>query len=117
MLPRANTPAMQMHVNEISRHVAARAHAVVLMDRAGWHNTDKLKLPKNLSIILLPSRSPELNPVENVWQYLRQNWLSNSVFEDYHDILDAGCTAWNKLIAQPQTIISIGLRDWAHTGQ
>jgi transposase len=91
MLPRANTGAMQMHLDEISRNVATRAHAVVLMDRAGWHKTDKLKVPKNLSIILLPSRAPELNPVENVWQYLRQNWLSNRVFEDYQAILDAGC--------------------------
>lgn len=117
MLPNANTRAMQMHLEEISRTVAAKAHAVVLMDRAGWHKTDKLKVPKNLTIILLPSRSPELNPVENVWQYLRQNWLSNSVFEDYQAVLDAGCNAWNKLIAQPQTITSIGLRDWVHTGQ
>ncbi len=117
MLPRANTGAMQMHLDEISRNVAARAHAAVLMDRAGWHKTDKLKLPKNLTIILLPSRSPELNPVENVWQYLRQNWLSNRVFEDYDAILDAGCEAWNRLIAQPQTIMSIGMRDWAHDGQ
>jgi hypothetical protein len=117
VLPSANTAAMQMHLDEISRNVAARAHAVVLMDRAAWHSTDKLKLPKNLSIILLPSRSPELNPVENVWQYLRQNWLANSVFEDYHAIIDAGCTAWNKLISKPETIMSIGLRDWAHTGQ
>jgi transposase len=117
MLPSVNTRAMQMHLNEISRNVAAKAHAVVLMDRAGWHSTDKLKLPRNLTIILLPSRSPELNPVENVWQYLRQNWLSNSVFEDYQAILDAGCHAWNKLIANPQTIMSIGLRDWAHAGQ
>jgi len=117
MLPRANTSAMQMHLDEISQNVAAKAHAVVLMDRAGWHKTDKLTIPNNLTIILLPSHSPELNPVENIWQYLRQNWLSNGVFEDYHAIIDAGCTAWNKLIAQPQTIISIGLRDWAHTGQ
>lgn len=117
MLPSANTCAMQMHLDEISRNVAARAHAVVLMDRAGWHKTDKLKVPKNLTIILLPSRSPELNPVENIWQYLRQNWLSNTVFEDYQAILDAGCNAWNRLIAEPQTIMSIGLRDWAHDGQ
>lgn len=117
MLPSANTRAMQMHLDEISRNVAAKAHAVVLMDRAGWHSTDKLKLPGNLSIILLPSRSPELNPVENVWQYLRQNWLSNSVFKDYQAILDAACNAWNKLIAKPETIMSIGLRDWAHEGQ
>ncbi len=117
MLPRANTGAMQMHLDEISRNVAARAHAVVLMDRAGWHMTEKLEVPKNLTIILLPSRSPELNPVENIWQYLRQNWLSNRVFESYDAILDAGCDAWNGLVAQPRTIRSIGMRDWAHAGQ
>ena len=91
MLPFANTRAMQMHIDEISCNVAAKAHGVVLMDRAGWHSTGKLKVPKNLTIILLPSRSPELNPVENIWQYLRQNWLSNRVFEDYHAIIEAGC--------------------------
>lgn len=80
------------------------------MDRAGWHKTDNLKVPKNLTIILLPSRSPELNPVENVWQYMRQNWFSNRVFEDYGAILNAGCEAWNKLVAQPSLITSIGTR-------
>ena len=117
MLPKANTDAMQMHLDEISRTVAAKAHAVVLMDRAGWHKTDKLEVPKILTIILLPSRSPELNPVENIWQYLRQNWLSNRVFETYDAILDAGCDAWYRLLAQPETIISIGIRDWVHGGQ
>ena len=81
------------------------------------HSTDQLKVPKNLTIILLPSRSPELNPVENIWQYLRQNWLSNRVFEDYDAIIEAGCQAWNKLIDQPETIMSIGMRDWAISGQ
>ena len=117
MLPFANTQAMQMHLDEISCNVAAKAHGVVMMDRAGWHSTDKLEVPKNLTIILLPSRSPELNPVENIWQYLRQNWLSNRVFEDYDAIIEAGCQAWNKLIDQPETIMSIGLRDWAHNGR
>ncbi len=117
MLPWADTEAMQMHLDEISRHVARKAHAVVLMDRAGWHTTGKLKIPKNLTIILLPPRSPELNPVENIWQYLRANWLSNRVFEDYKAIVDAGCEAWNKLIAKPETITSIGMRKWAHIGQ
>ena len=116
MLPRANSEAMQLHLNEISKHVSRKAHAVVLMDRAGWHTTDKLDLPSNLTIILLPSKSPELNPVENIWQYMRQNWLSNSVFQNYDDILDAGCNAWNKLTAQPETITSIGMRKWAHLG-
>ena len=66
MMPKANTHAMQLHLDEISRTVAKRAHAVVLMDRAGWHTTGKLDMPGNMTIILLPSRSPELNPVENV---------------------------------------------------
>ncbi len=116
MLPWANTEAMQLHLNEISKYVARKAHAVVLMDRAGWHTTAKLDVPKNLTIILLPSRSPELNPVENIWQYLRANWLSNRVFEDYDAILDAGCEAWNRLIDQPDKIKSIGTRDWANIG-
>ena len=73
--------------------------------------------PKNITPIFLPSRAPELNPVENVWQYLRQNWLSNTVFENYDAIVDAACAAWQKLIAQPETITSIGMRDWAHVGQ
>jgi len=117
MLPFANTHAMQIHLDEIGCNVAGKAHAVVLMDRAGWHTTGKLKVPKNLTIILLPSRSPELNPVENIWQYLRQNWLSNRVFEDYDAIIEAGCQAWNKLIDKPETIMSIGMRDWAHIGR
>ena len=117
MMPKANTRAMQAHLDEISHTVARGAHAVLLMDRAGWHTTAKLTVPKNITIILLPSRSPELNPMENVWQFMRQTWLSNRVFETYGDILDAGCTASNRLIAQPDTIRSIGYRNWAHVGQ
>src|ERR1700678_1157244 len=74
-------------------------------------------LPDNITPIFLPSRAPELNPVENVWQYLRQNWLSNTVFENYDAIVDAACNAWRNLIAQPETITSLGMRDWAHIGQ
>jgi transposase len=68
---------MQPHLNEISRHIAKGAHAALLLDRAGWHTTAKLDMPKNITPIFLPSRSPELNPVENVWQYMRANCLSN----------------------------------------
>jgi len=102
---------MPLHLDEISRNVAAGAHAVLRLDRAGWHTTSKLDVPDNITPIFLPSRAPELNPVENVWQYLRQNWLSNTVFENYDAIVDAACAAWRKLIAQPETITSIGMRD------
>ncbi len=108
---------MQAHLWEISRNVAPGARAVLLLDRAGWHMTAKLKLPKNITLLFLRSRAPELNPVENLWQYLRQTYLSNRVFETYHDLLDAACEAWNRLIDQPWKIMSIGLRQWAHNGQ
>jgi len=127
VLPKANTEAMQLHLDEISKYVARKSHAVILMDRAGWHSTGKLVVPKNLTVrpcartdgapatsLLLPSKSPELNPVENIWQYLRSNYLSNRVFEDYDAIVDAACDAWNALIDKPATITSIGMRDWAH---
>jgi transposase len=84
---------MQLHLDEISRRVAKGAHAVLLLDRAGWHTTAKLEVPKNHHADL-PSRAPELNPVENVWQYLRANWLSNRVFDSYDAIVDAACEAW-----------------------
>ena len=116
-LSHANTEAMQLHLDEISATVAVGAHAVLIFDRAGWHTTGKLDMPDNITPIWLPSRAPELNPVENVCQCLRQNWLANTVFETYDDIIEPICHASNQLIAQPETIASIGRRDWAHVGQ
>ena len=118
--PRCNTQAMQWHVEEISAweatlaQVASGAHAVVMLDRAGWHTSKKLDIPDNITLLPLPPRSPELNPVENIWQFMRDNWLSNRVFQSQQDIVEHCCDAWNKLIDQPWVIMSIGLRDWAH---
>ncbi len=98
------------------RAVAPGACAVLLMDRAGWHNTGEFKMPKNIIPIFLPSRSPELNPVENIWQFMRDNWLSNRIFEDYEAIVDACCDAWMRLMERPWKIMSIGLREWAFAG-
>jgi transposase len=116
-MPFADTHAMQAHLDEIARTVAKGAHAVLLLDRAGWHTTARLAVPRNISLIFLPSRSLELNPVENVWQHLRANRLSNRVFDTYGDIIDAACDAWNRLVALPKTITSIGMRERAHIGQ
>ena len=116
-MPYADTEAMQFHLDEISRTVARGAHAVLLLDRAGWHTTSNLTIPKNMTLIFLPSRAPELNPVENVWQFLRQTWLSNCVFDTYEAIIEAACDAWNRLMDQPHAITSIGMRTWAHVGQ
>jgi len=114
-LPYADA-AMVQSTSTKSRHVAEGAHAVLILDRAGWHTTRKLDVPRNITPIFLPSRAPELNPVENVWQYLRDNWLSNTVVENYAAIGDAACAAKRKLSAQPETITRIGMRDWVHVG-
>jgi transposase len=105
---------MTLHLQEISAAVAPGAHAVLLLDQAGWHGARDLAVPKNITLLALPPRSPELNPVENVWQFMRQNWLSNRVFSSYADILEHCCHAWNKLVDQPWRIMSLGLRPWAY---
>jgi transposase len=71
-------------------------------------------VPPNITLMPLPPRAPELNPVENVWQFMRQNWLSNRVFTSYRDIVEHCCDAWNKLVDQPSRIMSIGMRNWAY---
>ena len=114
VLPRCTTQAMALHLEEISLTVAPGHHAVLMLDQAGWHLSPKLKVPDNITLLPLPSKSPELNPVETVWQYMRDNWLSNRVFSSYPDILDHCCEAWNRLVDQPWTIMSIGLRQWAY---
>jgi transposase len=114
VLPFCNSTTMSLQLAEISQAVSDGAHAVVLLDQAGWHTSSKLAVPANISLLPLPPKSPELNPTENIWQYLRDNWLSNRVFDSAANIVDHCCHAWNKLIDQPWTIMSIGLREWAH---
>ena len=113
-MPYVNREAMNAHLVEISRAVEPGAHAVLLLDQAGWHTSSSLQVPENITLLPLPPRSPELNPVENVWQFLRNNWLSNRVFQSYEDILHHCAQAWNKLASQPEPIASIGTRSWTH---
>jgi transposase len=114
VLPNANARAMNLHLAEISHQVTPGAHALLVLDGAGWHQTGgALRVPANITLLHLPPYSPELNPVENVWAFLRANKLSNRVFDTYDDIVDACCDAWNWLIAQPERITTIASRDYA----
>jgi len=114
IMPYANTEAMNRHLEEISREVVAGAHAVLVCDGAGWHQRGaKLRVPSNITLLPLPPYSPELNPMENVWAYLRQNKLCALVWETYEDILDACQSAWRFLIDDLDRIQSIGTRKWA----
>jgi len=103
-----------LHLHEIALAVEPGAHAVVFVDRAGWHVTATLQTPENITLVPLPSKSPELNPVENIWQYMRDNSFSNRISAGYEDVVDHCCFNWNKLVDRPWLIMSIGIRQWAH---
>ena len=91
---------MNLHLATISTLVPPGAHVVLELDGASWHQLrGRPQTPDNISRLALPPYLPELNPVENFWQYLKQNHLSNRVFDTYEDIVDGCCDAWNKLMA------------------
>ena len=113
VLPYADSEATGLHLAEVGRAVAPGAHAVVVLDRAGWHGAGDLAVPGNLTLLPLPSYSPELNPVENVREHLRQNKLSHRVWESYDAIVATCCEAWNWLVAAPDRLASITRREWA----
>ena len=113
VLPYADAAATGLHLAEIGREVAPGAHGVVVLDGAGWHAAGDLTVPENLTLLPLPRYSPELNPVENVWEYLRQNQLSHRVWKGYDAIVATCCKAWNWLVATPDRLASITRREWA----
>lgn len=114
IMPAVNTEAMNDHFEEISTQVARNTHAILVLDGAGWHQPGgKLLVLHNISLLPLPSYAPELNPVENIWEYLRANKLCGLVWNTYEEIVEACRAAWQFLIDDPDRIRSIGTREWA----
>jgi transposase len=112
VLPGADTAAMNLMLAELARAVPNDTHAVVVLDRAGWHISGDLAVPANLTLLHLPPKSPELNPVEKVWQYLRDRHLSHRVLADYDAVVGAACQAWNALTAEPGRLRSLSSFPW-----
>jgi len=113
LMPDANTEAMQHHLDGIAQMVETGRHAVIVIDRAAWHMSKQLKSPDNLCLLPLPAYSPELNPVEQVWQQLRDKYWANRCFKDYEDIVTSCCEAWNSFVGQPDVIRRLCSRQWA----
>ena len=115
-LPEATVPAMQALIDELESQLPADRHAVLVMDRAGWHIAAKLTWPETITPLHLPSYSPELNallsevegPIERVWLYLRERFLSHRLFDTVDAIIDACCDAWNALLAETGRVASLG---------
>lgn len=97
LAPTVNTDYMNEHLRFISKQAGQNKHIVLVLDQAGWHVTKALRVPENITLLHLPPYSPELNPIERVWAYLKSHYLSNRVFEDYDDLFDASRDAWNAL--------------------
>jgi hypothetical protein len=113
-MPPCDTEAMNLPLAEIAALIAPGGHAVLLLDQAGRHLSGRLRVPSNITLISLPANGPQLNAQENIWEFMRDNWLSNRIFKSYDDIVDHCCEARNTLIDQPWKIISIATRDWAY---
>jgi len=118
IMPTVNAEAMTEHLKEISTQVGCGAHAVVVCDGAGWHQRGgRLRVPNNITLLPLPSYSPELNPMENIWDYLRGNKLGRRVWDTYEAILAACRDTWLFLLNDLVRIDSIAHRWWAKVNQ
>lgn len=115
VLPLVNSEAMKVHLQHISAQVKEGKHAVIILDRAALHTTKKIKNFKNITLLPLPAASPELNPVEQLWQQLRDRELSNRCYEDYEDIVKSCCEAWNNYVDIPGAIQKLCTRQWVKT--
>ena len=112
MLPTVNTEAMQVFLDQVAASRPPDAHVAIVLDGAGWHQSKDLAVPDNITLVVLPPYSPELNPVERVWLYLRERFLSLRLFETTGDIIDACCNAWNRLVAEPGRVRSLCAYPW-----
>ncbi len=112
VLPFANTEAMQIFLDGFAATIGDDEHAAIVLDQAGWHRAGDLAVPGNVTLVPLPPYSPELNPVERVWLYLKQRFLSHRLLADYDAIVEAAATAWNRLTAETGRLTLLSSYPW-----
>ncbi len=105
--PTINTNMMSSFFEQFAAEVSSDIHVVMVWDQAGFHTSKNLKIPANVTIVPLPPYSPELNPVENLWHYLRSHYWSNRIYADYDALRIAACDAWQQVCLEPAMLRSI----------
>ena len=110
VLPEADTSMMALHLQALSQHVGPKRHVVLVLDNAGWHTCKGLAVPDNITLMPLPSRTPEENPIERLWLWIKNHYFSNRTYRDYDTLLEEVCRMWNQL--QPTRIQSVCRCDW-----
>lgn len=110
LMRHVDTDHMNAFLGVFSASLGPDEHAVLVMDNAGWHHAKRLKMPDNVTPLYLPPYSPELNPIERLWGYLKSHYLSNRAYQTYEALLDAGTKAWNSLTNE--LVASICATSW-----
>jgi transposase len=105
--PHVNTEVMNAFLEQFSRELPPDVHGAMVLDRAGWHVSGALKVPSNVTLVHLPPKSPELNPAENLWHYLRSHYWSNRLYRTWEDLKIAAIDAWRRVCLVPELIKSV----------
>lgn len=106
ILPWANTAMMNIFLQEVSKDFS-EYFIIMLMDQAGWHVSNSLKIPENIRLLKLPPYSPELNPAEHIWEELREKNMTNKAFASLDAVDDTLCKGLNDLASQPERLQSL----------
>ena len=114
VLPEAKSEAMNLFLEELSKCAEAGRHIALILDNAGWHKSKTLKIPDNITLIPLPPYSPELNAMEQIWEWLRNHHFSNQCYKNYEQIVDHACQAWKQISGDPALVRSIMNRSWVN---
>ena len=104
---------MQVFLDEFAKTIPATDHVALFLDRAGWHGANALRVPGCITLVPLPAYSPELNPVERIWEYHKERYLSHRLLDNYTAIVDAADVAWNRLTAEAGRLTSLTWTPWA----
>ena len=107
LAPYLNIDTVNAFFRQFENEVDSNIHVFLVWDQAGFHMSQKVEIPKNVTIIPLPPYSPQLNPIEKLWQYLRQHYWSNRIYEGYDHLRQAANDAWQKVCLNPSQIKSI----------
>jgi hypothetical protein len=106
ILPYANTAMMSLFLQEVAEDFKDY-FVIMLADQAGWHISKKLQIPENIRLIHQPSHSPELNPVEHIWEDLREKAMPNKAFTSLDQLQEALCVRLRQLHDDPETLTSM----------
>ncbi|WP_347566609.1 IS630 family transposase [Neochlamydia sp. AcF84] len=107
ILPFLNSQGVEILLKQVGQSLPASSHALLILDRASYHTSKTLKVPSNIHLLFLPPYSPELNPVENLWHYLRSHFWSNRIYRGYKELEKVAIASWRKVCLQEKRMKSL----------